>query len=311
VKILIAYDGSGYSHTALDDLQHAGLPPDADVFVISIAEEWLSTKTNGTSFNSTRDDDVRAYFQQHADQMDRNLAETKAILVEAKQKLHRNFPKWMVRTEAIIGSPAQLILKRAAEFNPDLIVVGAQGLSTDGLGGIGSVSQKIISDSPFPVRIVRSKLENDGAPFKIDIGYDGSPGSMGAIRAVASRYWRVRPEIRILVVTDPLIALIPGRAFRVIEALPENETKGETKWVETFTGKAKQVLETAGLSATIHAYSGNPRMVLLAVSKKWKSDTIFIGANSRQIQSRSLGCVASAIAAHAICSVEIISNLDT
>lgn len=308
MKILIAYDGSGYSHTALDDLQHAGLPSEADVFVISIAEEWLSPKTNGTSYHPAQDYDVRVYFQQHADQMNRNLAETEAILGEAKQKLQRNFPKWKVRTEAITGSPAQLILKRAAEFKPDLIVVGAQGLSFDGLSGIGSISQKIISESPFPVRIVRGNLESGAARFKIDICYDGSPASMEAIRAVASRYWRVQPEIRILVVIDPLIALIPGRVFRVIEDLPEGKTKGETKWIETFTRKAIQILETAGLSASIHVYSGNPRIVLPAESKKWKSDTIFIGANSRQIQSQSLGCVASAIAARAFCSVEIISN---
>jgi len=40
--------------------------------------------------------------------------------------------------------------------------------------------------------------------------------------------------------------------------------------------------------------------------KEWNADTVFVGMNSRQ--SHLLGCVASAVAARAPCSVEVISR---
>jgi hypothetical protein len=41
VKILIGYDGSDCADAALDDLTHAGLPPDAEAQILSVGEVWL------------------------------------------------------------------------------------------------------------------------------------------------------------------------------------------------------------------------------------------------------------------------------
>jgi nucleotide-binding universal stress UspA family protein len=41
MKILVAYDGSECADAALDDLQRAGLPSDAQIKVLSIIENWL------------------------------------------------------------------------------------------------------------------------------------------------------------------------------------------------------------------------------------------------------------------------------
>jgi len=220
VKILIAYDGSGYSHTSLVDLKHAGLPQKVEVLIVSVAEEWLPPEKNETTFGSPTDNDIVEYFQTRSEQIDRNLAETTAILVEAKRELQRNFPKWSVETEGSIGSPAQEILQRTADFKPDLIVVGAQGLSSDRVSGIGSVSQKILSESHSQVRIVRSNPKTEPAHLKIVICFGGSPCSMEAVKTVAQRSWPGQPEVRLMVATDPLTALIPGRVFRVNSRLP-------------------------------------------------------------------------------------------
>ena len=41
MKILIGYDGSDCAESALDDLQRAGLPPEARALILSVAEVWL------------------------------------------------------------------------------------------------------------------------------------------------------------------------------------------------------------------------------------------------------------------------------
>ncbi len=84
--------------------------------------------------------------------------------------------------------------------------------------------------------------------------------------------------------------------------------KGEQKWVETLAADALQALRNAGLSSALRVCSGNPRLVLVQEAEKWQADSIFVGANSfqSQFQVPSLGCVSSAIASRASCSVEVV-----
>ena len=189
---------------------------------------------------------------------------------------------------------------------PDLIVVGPRGLSSDRQSGLGTVSQNVLSYSQFPVRVGRGSSETDVDQLKVAICFDGSACSLEAVKTVASRNWQGTPEVRLFVITDPLVALIPGRAFQVIPGVPEDRMKGEEKWVTALAEIALRILEDSGWTASVHVYSGNPRIMLVNESKEWNADTVFVGMNSRQ--SHLLGCVASAVAARAPCSVEVISR---
>ncbi len=109
-----------------------------------------------------------------------------------------------------------------------------------------------------------------------------------------------------MTVTDLLIALISGRVFQVIPDLPEGRMAGEKKWIKSIAMESLQILHDAGLSAKLHIYSGNPRIVLINKIKEWEADMIFIGANSDESQNYFLGSVASAVAARAPCTIEVI-----
>ncbi len=309
MKILIAYDGSGYSHASLGDLLQAGLPAEADVVLLSVSEVWLSPTVKQEEIEAVADSDIAEYFQKYYDQANRNLAETKVIAEEAKKELNNHFPRWTIKTEAVSGSPASIILSRASEFKPNFIVVGAQGLSLDSETGLGSISQKVLTGAPCSVRVARAKA--DVTPhrlIRIVIGFDHSPGSLTAVETVAIRRWRKKPEIRLVTVTELLIPLIPGRVFQPIPGFSEGKMIGEQKWVETLAAEALQTLRNAGLSATLHVCSGNPRLVLVQEAEKWRADSIFVGANSFKSQSQfpALGCVSSSVAARASCSVEVV-----
>jgi nucleotide-binding universal stress UspA family protein len=304
MKILIAYDGSGYSHNALDDLRRAGLPDKADVLLISVSEVWLSPPTEQVSDDVCLDNDVLEYFNKHSEQMDRNFTESKTVLIDAKNELQRHFPNWTITTEAVAGSPARMILQRSTAFAPDLVVVGSRGLSSDRGSGLGSVSQNVLSYSQFSVRIGRRSFGNDVGQLRIAICIDGSACSLEAVKTAAQRDWQGNPEFGLFVVTDPVIALIPGRVLQVIPGVPEGRMKGEETWVTALAKKALRILEDSGRTASVHIYSGNPRIMLVDASKEWKANAIFVGMHSQQ--SHLLGCVASAVAARASCSVEVV-----
>ncbi len=281
-RLLIAYDGSGYSHAILSELQSSGLPQKAEVIIISVAEIWLPVEYQEAK--NFPDSDVAEYVQKHCEQADRNLAEAKVIVYEAREELLRYFPDWNIVAEAVSGSPASEIMSRASEFKPDLIIVGARGLSSDRETGLGSISQKLLTAAKCSVRISRLKPNVSRSRLKVIIGFDASPGSMEAVRTVASRTWKIKPEIRLVTIPDPFILLKAGRVLQPIPGLSEGRMKGEQEWVEMLAANALQVLHDAGLSVTLHIYDGNPRMILVREAQKWEAESVFIGANSLQVQ---------------------------
>ena len=110
-RILIAYDGSGCSRAALNELRHSGLPQKAEVLIISVSEIWLPVRYEDTEI--IVDPDVSEYYEKHREQTNRDLTETKAIVSAAREELVRYFPNWKINTEAVWGSPAKEILFRA------------------------------------------------------------------------------------------------------------------------------------------------------------------------------------------------------
>jgi hypothetical protein len=93
-----------------------------------------------------------------------------------------------VRTEVLEGSPSRELLRKAEEWQPDLIVVCSQGRSALGRFFPGSVSKKLATESRSSVRVVRRIAErNDDEPPRIMIGVDGSPGAERAVRSVGRR----------------------------------------------------------------------------------------------------------------------------
>lgn len=310
MKILVAYDGSGHSRSSLIDLQYAGLPSRTNVLILSVSEVWMPPTTPHTGIDGIPDRDVREYFRRCNQQADRNLAETNAITSDARETLQRLFPSWDIKTETVKGSPVTVILSRASEFKPDLIVVGARGLSSNGIGKLGSIAQKVLAEAGCTVRIARGKTDVEPSRLKIFLGFNNTPGSMAAVETVASRQWHGDPEVRVVMITDPLFPLIPGRAFQILpEWSQETNDRGESKWTTALAAPALRILNDADISAKLYVYSGNPRMTLIREAEAWGANSLFVGANSFPAnQGNSLGTVALAAAARASCSVEVIKT---
>ncbi len=305
-KLMIAYDGSGYAHGALRELRFAGLPQKVQAIIISVSEIFLPLIEPAPT--NPPDREVTEYFKKHSEQVERNLEETKMNAREAREELIRNFPNWSVDVEVVSGSPAPEILKTADRFRPDLLVVGERGLSSEQTVGLGSTSQTVLLEAECAVRIARPKAQAFNPQPRIIVGFDGSPGSMWAVKMVAARAWTIEPEIRLVIVTNPFYLLKPGRVFDPIPGMSEGKMAGEERWVEVVAANALRLLRDYGLSAAVHSHSGNPRMVLTREAQIWDADAIFVGATSSTSLPKiySLGCSASAIANRAACSVEVV-----
>jgi nucleotide-binding universal stress UspA family protein len=292
MKILIAYDASKFSEAALDDLIIAGLPETGEFLVVSVVEGWLMPESSG-----------------QAVALDGN-SEVNTLANHAVLRLRRMFPRWKVSAEITCGSPAFGILKKSREFHPDLIIVGSHGRSAVGRFFLGSISNKVLSESNCSVRIARGEIEIEPIPTRVMIGYDGSFGANAAIEVVASRIWRKNSEFRVVVASDSLLPITIGRFSPVKSESVEVEVVNKEDWLENLAVSALQKLNDAGYDASLQINSGNPKQILVEEAISWKADSIFIGANrfGNQIERFSLGSVAAAVAARANCSVEVVRH---
>ncbi|MGH9848845.1 MAG: universal stress protein [Blastocatellia bacterium] len=295
MKVLIAYDGSPCADAALDDLKRAGLPGEVEALVVSVAELWLPPPS--ATFKPV----LPAVTEPTPAPVEaaRNLA------IEASQRLQTTFPAWDVRAEALAGSPASAALIKADEWKPDLIVVGSHGRSALGRFILGSVSQKIMTEAHCPVRVARSSGTAADAPARVLLGFDGSLDARAAVRTVASRVWPEESEIRVLAVLAPAISDSP-----LLPWTPERIAKREADardWMQKQVDAAVNELRAVGLTATSIITTGDPKQVLLDEAYGWDADCLFIGARGHNRLVRfMLGGVATAVAARARCSVEIV-----
>lgn len=312
MKLLIAYDGSNCSEAALDDLQQAGLPDEAKVLVMSVAEVWLPPAPKNKSLHQyvvnlqTHPQPFRAY-QTGA----KAVTEAEALVDRARQRLQRNFPYWQIQSEATYGSPAWEIVTRANDFKADLIILGSHGLSAINRLILGSISQKVLTEAHCSVRVARGRVEVDPYPTRGIIGFDGSPGSLAAIESVLSRNWREESEFKLISVIDPVVPSVIGKFIPSVTQIADEIKTDEREWFEKLAEPYLKRFYEAELNVTLSIYAGNPKQILVEEANNWHADCIFVGANAlgNRWQQFLLGSVSAAVAARAHCSVEVVRKV--
>lgn len=299
MKILIAYDGSSHADAALDDLERAGLPPEAEALVISVADVWMWPPPT---------DDARGLRAEELDIIGLNKAraqselaveEARKLAIQASERVKAAFPLWKVDAEGYGDSPAWAVIKKAEEWGADLVVVGSQGRSALSRLILGSVSQKVLYEARCSVRVARANSERRDSPPRIIIGADGSPGAEAAVDAVAARNWPVGTEAHLITALGS--SMIP--AWKLIQEYAESEQVWAHQMLESL---AARVLGT-GLKVSTFVRQGDPKRVLLDEAERWQADCIFVGARGlRRIERFLLGTVSAGVAAQAHCSVEVV-----
>lgn len=144
MKILLAVDGSPDSDAAVEEVARRPWPPQSEIKVITAFESpfivgiepWAATPN---------------YF----DQLDNVVrANSRTIIDGAVAKLKNTNQK--IISEAIEGSPKQMIVEEAERWGADLIVMGSRGLGAWNRLLLGSVSSGVVHHAKCSVEIVRS-----------------------------------------------------------------------------------------------------------------------------------------------------------
>lgn len=312
MKILIAYDGSDCAEAALDDLQRAGLPIEAEAQVISVAEVWLPPPPPSSYEILERAKEVKvpADLKRVYSKGCATMKEALALAERAADRVRTNFPGWKVSSDSSCGSPAWEVVFRADRWKPDLIVVGSHGRTALGRFVLGSVSQRVLTEARCSVRIARGRVEEPDSPVRMIVGIDGSPGSEEAVRAVAARTWPPNSEVKLMVVDDPLVPTMVGKFISpLVETIEESNAED---WArdEEMLAKSAEMLRGTDIKVLTEIRRGDPKKELPKAAEEWRADCIFVGSAgfSNRLERFVLGSVSAAVAARAHCSVEVVRN---
>ena len=135
-NILLAVDGSEYSHRAIEYAKSIAERYEANLWLIhvfSLTSDLLGYK------------DFEKLYAKRKSTGQAVLDDTKKIIGSTTFKMHQ---------ELIEGSEAEAILKVAENHQADLIVMGTRGFGAVKGLLVGSVSRKVIHLSTCPVMVV-------------------------------------------------------------------------------------------------------------------------------------------------------------
>lgn len=291
-KLMIAYDGSEFADAAIDDLPRAGMPDNADVLIVSVADLSVGTpevsEFDILSAASRRTDAVLGAVRSHQAQM---LKETRGIVSKIVHDIRVRFPEWRVHGEVLRGRPVDELLRKSDSWKPDLITGGSQGRSTIGRFFLGSVSRSVAEDAACSVRVVRRGLEKaDGEPTEIILCAKHPAEAEQIVDAFIKRSWPDETRVRLVGIehADP--------AARVSAFYPDGKSICES---------AAERLLDAGVTVSVQVESGDPKTILIQAADAWRADAIFVVAGGT-INGPKLDETASGLITDAKCTVEIV-----
>ena len=294
MKILIAYDGSSFADAAIDDLQWAGLPEEADAIVLSAVEWPLHAPRTWGMVETGYEKELRQC-----------IKAAERLAQNGREHLQSYFPKWKIHAAASPAAHASTaILDKAKEWGADLIVAGTHGRSALSRVFLGSVSLNLVHEAPCSVRIARARTHD--LPLRLLIADDGSARAEAAVAEVCRRHWPQGTEARVLAVHE-LLVTAGAENMAAAPDLYDRINEEEHLRLKGVIRSAAEKFDHAGIKVFPVLEEGDPKQALLREARNWNASAIFMGARGLGGFDRLLlGSVSSATVAHAPCSVEIV-----
>lgn len=148
MKVLLAIDGSTFSHAAIREVGSYPWPSGTEVRVITIDarldDSTFAMGRRGGMGNPAYDELVRSQREEAQDALDKGVA---ALLQLA--------PHLTITRALVEGSPKEEIVNQAKQWGADVIVVGSQGRGAIKSLFLGSVSLAVVLNAPCSVLVVR------------------------------------------------------------------------------------------------------------------------------------------------------------
>ncbi len=293
MRILLAVDGSEYSHLAARAIGCLNLSGDDEITVLHVMF-WDPLYYE------------RQYYYETLKEIKQEIAPK--ILDAALDILKSVKAKVSIAIEE--GSPEQRIVEAAVGSNADLIVMGARGIKGITSFFIGSVTRSVARNSPKPVLVIKPPGRGFSGRLKILFATDGSDYATDTGKLLSELPFPDTTEIKILnIISSPFSLDIPEALY---PALNERILDIETRTREREFANSERIVEHARdyLSrrfkiVEVDSEVGDPSSEILRVSERSGSDIIAVGCRGLSGIKRIMGSVSRNILTHSNTSVLI------
>ena len=209
----------------------------------------------------------------------------------------------MVTADAVVrfGRAADVVIDEAANFAPDLIVVGSRGRGGLASAVLGSVSAEIVDRASCPVLVARAATLT-----RLVLGDDGSTSASAAALAIAGLAPFARLPVRVVSVVDvpfPMVVEGAGAApYYAYEAAMPALRAAHAQ----YASERAASLGRLGITATSEHREGDAAAELIDAAREFGADCIVVATRGQTgLQRVLLGSVARGVLFHAPCSVLI------
>lgn len=158
-KILVPVDGSNASISAVKKSIEIGKKHNSTIKLISVVKSTENRRKNrNDNLWSAVDGSIITENEELEKKLESKYVENaQTLLDQIVTKLDFNGTK--LEEEVLIGEPYEKIIETARNGNFDLIIMGNRGFSKIKRFFVGSVTQRVISEAPCPVLVIRSSFE--------------------------------------------------------------------------------------------------------------------------------------------------------
>lgn len=290
MKILLATDGSQYSELAAKFIRCLNLSFDDEITILHVVY-WIPFLYDRESYFSA----LKSIKEEIAPKVIDSMLD---ILKDVKAK---------ISTAILEGSPEQCIVDVAAEFDMDLIVMGARGVKGIKSFFIGSVTNSVAISASKPVFITKPPGCHKSENLKILFATDGSDHSLATAQLLSEIPFPENTEMTIVNITKPIFMDFPqtfvtGINERMVE-IADRAKANEVIYSEGIIVKAREYLRDRFNNINILSKEGDPSKEILKTSEELKTDIIAVGCRGLRGIKGMMGSVSRNILTHSKCSV--------
>jgi nucleotide-binding universal stress UspA family protein len=201
------------------------------------------------------------------------------------------------------GIPYAEILRKAEEWNADLIVVGSHGMSEAAGVFLGSVSGKIIQYAHSAVLIARPQQGSK----RIIAGTDLSDPALPAISAAVDETRRINGDLIVVYCIEISLAASSAASSGLGIPIPMMTAEDYEELKTIARERLEAAVEKFTARANVRIDISPAAISLVRIAKEERADMLVVGTVGRTGFSRVLlGNVAETVASTAPCSVLVV-----
>jgi nucleotide-binding universal stress UspA family protein len=285
-RVLLATDGSDDAMAAAEWLRRLPLPPRRELMVLTV----VSPPRIAMDVNE--------------------LGEFHGALVAEARRLADGTAAELMTAQAIgrvvEGDARGEIVAAARQWDADLVVVGARGLSAIGRVLLGSVSSAVARHAPCPVLVCKGRPREIRT---IAVALDGSDHARRALAWLAAWPLASSTRVRLLAVVEPLnvASNAPGMLSSGVRAGMAVAARERRAALEAVLADAATTLKGRVAEVQTVVAMGTPAAVIVEDAERHACDLIVVGARGVGAMQRLwLGSVSESVLHHATCPVLVV-----